>query len=108
MSNLVEVWELSGRGESVVAKVDYLLRKIISSEEMLVESGQKQQSALVSQKTFQFVCQSVAPFVSQREETSSTLVLYMRFCARQQPNLLEALCYQKFLRQISQMQQTDL
>lgn len=63
---------------------------------------------MVSQKTFQFVCQSVAPVVSQRGQTSSTLVLYMRFCAKQQPNLLEALCYQKFLKQISQTEQTDL
>ena len=45
----MEIWELcNGRSASVTVKVDYLLRKIISSEEMLVESGQKQQSALVS------------------------------------------------------------
>lgn len=38
----MEIWELcSGNDQSVTAKIDYLLRKIISSEEMLVESGQK-------------------------------------------------------------------
>lgn len=38
----MEIWELCGsHSESVTEKIDYLLRKIIASEEMLVESGQK-------------------------------------------------------------------